>query len=82
MRRVWALIRNTWRTLTSMGTALVLLFLLAIAAIPPNRIRPIRLSFAGSNADQPAACSDALATAGTSMPEQPVAKASSTCAAG
>lgn len=34
MRRVWALIRNTWRTLTSMGTALVLLFLLAIAAIP------------------------------------------------
>lgn len=29
-----ALIRNTWRTLTSMGTALVLLFLLALAAIP------------------------------------------------
>ena len=26
--------RNTWRTLTSMGTALVLLFLLALAAIP------------------------------------------------
>lgn len=32
--RVFALIRNTWRTLTSMGTALVLLFLLALAAIP------------------------------------------------
>lgn len=32
--RVWALIRNTWRTLTSMGTALVLLFLLALGAIP------------------------------------------------
>jgi cytochrome c biogenesis protein len=29
-----ALARNTWRTLTSMGTALVLLFLLALAAIP------------------------------------------------
>ena len=29
-----ALMRNTWRTLTSMGTALVLLFLLALAAIP------------------------------------------------
>ncbi|MBO0679245.1 cytochrome c biogenesis protein ResB [Mycolicibacterium sp. S2-37] len=26
--------RNTWRTLTSMGTALVLLFLLALAAVP------------------------------------------------
>jgi cytochrome c biogenesis protein len=34
MRRGWALVRNTWRTLTSMGTALVLLFLLALAAIP------------------------------------------------
>ncbi len=34
MRGVLALIRNTWRTLTSMGTALVLLFLLALAAIP------------------------------------------------
>jgi cytochrome c biogenesis protein len=34
MRRLFALIRNTWRTLTSMGTALVLLFLLALAAIP------------------------------------------------
>src|SRR5882757_6128191 len=29
-----AIARNTWRTLTSMGTALVLLFLLALAAIP------------------------------------------------
>ncbi|WP_395308386.1 cytochrome c biogenesis protein ResB [Mycobacterium sp. AMU20-3851] len=34
LQRIWALIRNTWRTLTSMGTALVLLFLLALAAIP------------------------------------------------
>jgi cytochrome c biogenesis protein len=32
--RLLAPIRNTWRTLTSMGTALVLLFLLALAAIP------------------------------------------------
>ncbi|MFB1295881.1 cytochrome c biogenesis protein ResB [Mycobacterium sp. pW049] len=32
--RLIALVRNTWRTLTSMGTALVLLFLLALAAIP------------------------------------------------
>lgn len=30
----FAYIRNTWRALTSMGTALVLLFLLALAAIP------------------------------------------------
>jgi cytochrome c biogenesis protein len=34
MRRLLALMRNTWRTLTSMGTALVLLFLLALGAIP------------------------------------------------
>jgi hypothetical protein len=35
-RRVspWALLRNSWRQLTSMRTALVLLFLLAVAAIP------------------------------------------------
>ncbi|MFR9753768.1 cytochrome c biogenesis protein ResB [Nocardia sp. 004] len=32
--RAWALLRNTWRGLTSMRTALVLLFLLALAAIP------------------------------------------------
>ncbi|WP_226862936.1 cytochrome c biogenesis protein ResB [Mycolicibacterium baixiangningiae] len=32
--RLLAYGRNTWRTLTSMGTALVLLFLLALAAIP------------------------------------------------
>ncbi|CAN5170589.1 cytochrome c biogenesis protein ResB [soil metagenome] len=32
--RLLALIRNTWRNLTSMGTALVLLFLLALGAIP------------------------------------------------
>jgi cytochrome c biogenesis protein len=34
MRRVLAWGRNTWRWLTSMGTALVLLFLLALGAIP------------------------------------------------
>ncbi len=32
--RLFALVRNTWRTLTSMGTALVLLFLLALGAVP------------------------------------------------
>lgn len=31
---VWAFVRNTWRGLTSMRTALVLLFLLALAALP------------------------------------------------
>jgi cytochrome c biogenesis protein len=31
---VWAVLRNTWRGLTSMRTALVLLFLLALAALP------------------------------------------------
>src|SRR3954468_19708273 len=31
---LWALLRNTWRGLTSMRTALVLLFLLALAALP------------------------------------------------
>lgn len=34
MRRALAWGRNTWRALTSMGTALVLLFLLALGAIP------------------------------------------------
>ncbi len=34
MRQVFAWGRNTWRALTSMGTALVLLFLLALGAIP------------------------------------------------
>jgi cytochrome c biogenesis protein len=33
-QKVWSTARNTWRTLTSMGTALVLLFLLALGAIP------------------------------------------------
>lgn len=33
-RKVWVFMRNTWRALTSMGTALVLLFLLALGAIP------------------------------------------------
>ena len=34
MRRVLAWGRNTWRALTSMGTALALLFLLALGAVP------------------------------------------------
>lgn len=34
MSRLIAWLRNTWRSLTSMGTALVLLFLLALGAIP------------------------------------------------
>ena len=34
MTRAVAYVRNTWRALTSMGTALALLFLLALAAIP------------------------------------------------
>jgi cytochrome c biogenesis protein len=34
VRRVLAFLRNTWRGLTSMRTALVLLFLLALAALP------------------------------------------------
>jgi cytochrome c biogenesis protein len=31
---IWSLLRNSWRQLTSMRTALILLFLLAVAAIP------------------------------------------------
>ncbi|HEY6649064.1 MAG TPA: cytochrome c biogenesis protein ResB, partial [Mycobacterium sp.] len=47
--RLLALMRNTWRTLTSMGTALVLLFLLALGAvpgslIPQTAIDPIKVS--------------------------------------
>ncbi|KXP03475.1 cytochrome c biogenesis protein ResB [Tsukamurella pseudospumae] len=34
LRRAIATVRNTWRSLTSMKTALVLLFLLAVAAMP------------------------------------------------
>ena len=34
LRLLARLARNTWRALTSMGTALVLLFLLALAAVP------------------------------------------------
>ncbi|PVZ10099.1 cytochrome c biogenesis protein ResB [Actinomycetospora cinnamomea] len=34
LRRALALARNTWRGLTSMRTALILLFLLAVAALP------------------------------------------------
>ena len=34
LRRIAAVIRNTWRRLTAMSTALALLFLLALGAIP------------------------------------------------
>lgn len=34
LRKAWAFVRNTWRGLTSMRTALILLFLLAVAALP------------------------------------------------
>jgi len=34
LRKAWAFVRNTWRGLTSMRTALILLFLLALAALP------------------------------------------------
>ena len=34
VRRTVAMLRNRWRQLTSMRTALVLLFLLAAAAVP------------------------------------------------
>jgi cytochrome c biogenesis protein len=34
LRRLLAWVRNTWRALTSMATALVLLFLLALGAVP------------------------------------------------
>ena len=56
MKRVVALVRNSWRSLTSMGTALALLFLLALAAIPgalwPQRqVNPTTV--AGYIADNP-----------------------------
>ncbi|WP_179475741.1 cytochrome c biogenesis protein ResB [Mycolicibacterium vinylchloridicum] len=56
MRRVLGYVRNTWRGLTSMGTALVLMFLLALAAIPgalwPQRaVNPTTV--AGYLADNP-----------------------------
>jgi len=43
-------IRNTWRGLTSMGTALVLLFLLALGAVP-GALLPQRSLNAGKVAD-------------------------------
>src|SRR5919107_6397568 len=52
---VWAVLRNTWRGLTSMRTALVLLFLLALAALPgallpqyslnPERVRAYKAEY-------------------------------------
>ncbi|CAJ1505491.1 cytochrome c biogenesis protein ResB [[Mycobacterium] burgundiense] len=50
MTRAFAYLRNTWRSLTSMGTALMLLFLLAAAAIPgalwPQRdVNPTTVAF-------------------------------------
>src|ERR1044072_1934038 len=50
MRGLLALLRNTWRGLTSMRTALVLLFLLALAALP-GALLPQRSLNAGKVAD-------------------------------
>ena len=52
--RVTSWMRNTWRALTSMGTALVLLFLLALGAIP-GALLPQRSLNAGKVADYLAA---------------------------
>lgn len=49
-----AFVRNTWRALTSMGTALVLLFLLALGAIP-GALLPQRSLNAGKVTDYLAA---------------------------
>ncbi len=54
MSRLIAVIRNTWRGLTSMGTALVLLFLLALGAVP-GALLPQRSLNAGKVADYLAA---------------------------
>ena len=43
---VWRWLRNTWRQLTSMRTALVLLFLLALASVPGS-VLPQRSVSAG-----------------------------------
>ncbi|MFJ4653001.1 cytochrome c biogenesis protein ResB [Nocardia sp. NPDC088792] len=50
LRRVIAVLRNTWRGLTSMRTALMLLFLLALAAIP-GALLPQRSLNAGKVTD-------------------------------
>lgn len=47
VRRVLALLRNSWRGLTSMRTALILLFLLAVAALPGSLL-PQRATNANS----------------------------------
>jgi cytochrome c biogenesis protein len=54
LSRLLAFTRNTWRALTSMGTALVLLFLLALAAMP-GALLPQRSLNAGRVADYLAA---------------------------
>jgi cytochrome c biogenesis protein len=54
LTRLLALTRNTWRALTSMGTALVLLFLLALGAVP-GALLPQRSLNAGKVADYLAA---------------------------
>jgi cytochrome c biogenesis protein len=54
LRAAIALARNTWRALTSMGTALVLLFLLALGAIP-GALLPQRSLNAGKVSDYLAA---------------------------
>jgi cytochrome c biogenesis protein len=54
LSRLLAFTRNTWRGLTSMGTALVLLFLLALGAMP-GALLPQRSLNAGKVADYLAA---------------------------
>ena len=54
MSRLLAYARNTWRALTSMGTALVLLFLLALGAMP-GALLPQRSLNAGKVSDYLAA---------------------------
>jgi cytochrome c biogenesis protein len=54
LTRLVALTRNTWRALTSMGTALVLLFLLAVGAVP-GALLPQRSLNAGKVSDYLAA---------------------------
>jgi cytochrome c biogenesis protein len=49
-RRAFAFVRNTWRGLTSMRTALILLFLLALAALP-GALLPQRSLNASKTAD-------------------------------
>jgi len=48
-----AFLRNTWRGLTSMRTALILLFLLALAALPGACCRSARSTSGSSTSTSP-----------------------------